>query len=96
MVKLGSSSVTTAAGNVDTAAVGSICAQIAAIRTGARRVVVVSSGAIAAGWSALGEGRERSKDPAVLQAVSAVGQPLLVQAWIDELARYGLVAGRCV
>ena len=94
VVKLGSSSVTTAAGNVDTAAVGSICAQIAAIRTGARRVVVVSSGAIAAGWSALGEGRERSKDPAVLQAVSAVGQPLLVQAWIDELARHGLVAGQ--
>ena len=94
VVKLGTSSVTTEGGHVDTAAIGSICAQIAQIRAGSRRVVVVSSGAIAAGWSALGEGRTRSKDPAVLQAVSAVGQPLLVQAWIDELARHGLVAGQ--
>ena len=94
VVKLGSSSVTTPTGHVDTAAIGAICAQVAAIRFGARRVVVVSSGAIAVGWSALGEGRPRSKDPAVLQAVSAVGQPLLVQAWIDELGRHGLVAGQ--
>jgi len=92
--KLFTSSVTTEGGHVDTAAIGSICAQIAQIRAGSRLVVVVSSGAIAAGWSALGEGRTRSKDPAVLQAVSAVGQPLLVQAWIDELARHGLVAGQ--
>jgi glutamate 5-kinase len=94
VVKLGSSSVTTATGQVDTSAIGSICEQVAAVRAGARRVVVVSSGAIAAGWSALGEGRARTKDPAVLQAVSAVGQPLLVQAWIDQLARHGLVAGQ--
>jgi glutamate 5-kinase len=94
VVKLGSSSVTTSTGRVDTAAIGSICEQVAAVRATSHRVVVVSSGAIAAGWSALGEGRARSKDPAVLQAVSAVGQPLLVQAWIDELARHGLVAGQ--
>jgi glutamate 5-kinase len=94
VVKLGSSSVTTPDGHVDTAAIGSICQEIASIRAGSLRVVVVSSGAIAAGWSALGEGRKRSKDLAVLQAVSAVGQPLLVQAWIDGLARHGLVAGQ--
>ena len=94
VVKLGSSSVTTPDGHVDTAAIGSICREIALIRAGSRRVVVVSSGAIAAGWSALGDGRTRSKDLAVLQAVSAVGQPLLVQAWIDGLAEHGLVAGQ--
>jgi len=94
VVKLGSTSVTTADGSVDTAMIGSICEQIAAMRASSRRVVVVSSGAIAAGWSALGEGRARSNDPAVLQAVSAVGQPRLAHAWMDGLAAQGLVAGQ--
>ncbi|MGH8996524.1 MAG: glutamate 5-kinase, partial [Acidimicrobiales bacterium] len=94
VVKLGSSSVTTARGEVARAVIESICAQIASIRSAGRRVVVVSSGAIAAGWAALGEGRPRSNDPAVLQAVSAVGQPRMVSAWIDRLAAHGLAAGQ--
>ena len=94
VVKLGSSSVTTPGGDVDAGVIRSICEQIASIRATDRRVVVVSSGAIAVGWSALGSGAARSKDPAVLQAVSAIGQPLLVQAWIDGLARHDLVAGQ--
>jgi glutamate 5-kinase len=94
VVKLGSTSVTTADGDVDVSVISSICEQVASIRATSRRVVVVSSGAIAVGWSALGSGQARSKDPAVLQAVSAVGQPLIVRAWSEGLSRHGLVGGQ--
>jgi glutamate 5-kinase len=94
VVKLGSSSVTNDRGEVDRAVIASICAEIAAIRAAGRRVVVVSSGAIAAGWEALGDGRPRSNDPAVLQAVSAVGQPRIIGAWIEHLRAHGLAVGQ--
>ena len=61
---------------------------------GGDRVVVVTSGAIAAGWSALGAGGPRPTDPAVLQAVSAVGQPRLMRTWQDGLSHHGLLAGQ--
>jgi len=57
-------------------------------------VVVVSSGAIAAGWSVLGRGEARPTDPAVLQAVSAIGQPYLMRSWQDGFSRHGQLAGQ--
>ncbi len=57
-------------------------------------VVVVSSGAISAGWAALGRGEQRPSDPAVLQAVSAVGQHRLMRLWQDGLEPHGLLAGQ--
>ena len=93
VVKLGSSSVTDEQGRIDTETIGAICAEIAWVREQCQ-VVVVSSGAIAAGWAALGEGRPRSHDVAVLQAVSAVGQPRLLGVWMEQLARHALTAGQ--
>ena len=49
---------------------------------------------MAAGWAALGEGRPAPPDSAVLQALSAVGQPRVIGAWVEELARCGLAAGQ--
>ena len=74
--------------------VGRLSEEVAALVAGGDRVVVVTSGAIAAGWSALGAGGPRPTDPAVLQAVSAVGQPRLMRTWQDGLARHGLLAGQ--
>jgi glutamate 5-kinase len=93
VVKVGSSSVTTRDGEPDAAQLGRLCDQLAAIREGGTRVVVVSSGAIAVGLRALGH-RERPSEMARLQAAAAVGQPLVVRAWQDALARHRLVAGQ--
>ncbi len=87
VVKVGSSSVT--ASTVDR-----LGREIAAARAGGHTVVVVTSGAIAAGWSALGLGEQRPSDPAVLQAVSAVGQHRLMRLWQDGLEPHGLLAGQ--
>ncbi len=87
VVKVGSSSVT-----ADT--VQRLCSEIAVARQAGHTVVVVTSGAIAAGWSALGRGEQRPSDPAVLQAVSAVGQHRLMRLWQDGLDPHGALAGQ--
>lgn len=94
VVKLGSSSVTTAAGQVDVEAIAKAAAEVATARQGGDRVVVVSSGAIAAGWPSLAPDRPRPGDLATLQAAAAVGQHRLMQVWSDALDAHGLVAGQ--
>jgi glutamate 5-kinase len=89
VVKVGSSSVTEAT-------VRRLCGEIAAAREYGHVVVIVSSGAIAAGWAALNPvgGRQRPADPAVLQAISAVGQHRLMRMWQDGFEPYGTLAGQ--
>jgi glutamate 5-kinase len=87
VVKLGSSSVTEAT-------VARLCGEIVAARRAGHTVVVVTSGAIAAGWAALDRGEQRPADPAVLQAVSAVGQHRLMRTWQDGFEPHGTLAGQ--
>ena len=87
VVKVGSSSVT-----VPT--IERLCHEIAALRGAGHTVVVVTSGAIAAGWTAMGRGAQRPGDPAVLQAISAVGQHRLMRMWQDGLDPHHILAGQ--
>ncbi len=93
VVKVGTSSVTRD-GRVDTEAVQQVADDVAAARTAGHRVVVVTSGAIAAGWTALADGRPRPRDLATLQAAAAVGQHRLMRVWSDAFERHGLRAGQ--
>src|SRR5215469_18215904 len=88
-MKVGSSSVTPET-------VARLCSEVAAARADGHTVVVVTSGAIAAGWAALHPDgrRQRPADPAVLQAVSAVGQHRLMRLWQDGLEPHGTLAGQ--
>jgi glutamate 5-kinase len=94
VVKIGSSSVTNASGRVDGDAIDKLAAEVAAARSAGTRVVVVTSGAITAGWTTLAPDTPRPSDPATLQAVAAVGQHRLMQVWSDALGRRGLTAGQ--
>ena len=87
VVKVGSTSVTKET-------VRRLSGEIAAARREGHVVVVVTSGAIAAGWATLGRGEQRPSDPAVLQAVSAVGQHRLMRLWQDGLDPHGALAGQ--
>ncbi len=93
VVKVGSSSLTTAAGGIDPARVRRLVDVLAAARVGGVEVVLVSSGAIAAGLSPLGLAR-RPKSLAAQQAAASVGQGLLVHRYTEELARHGVIAGQ--
>ena len=95
VAKIGTSSITDDHGDIDEAAVAKFCAEVAAVRAAGRPVVVVTSGAIAAGLPAIGLGGERRPGDAVtLQAVSAVGQSRLMRVYDASFATHDLVAGQ--
>ncbi len=93
VVKVGSSSLTTAEGGIDPARVRSLVDTLASLRARGAEVVLVSSGAIAAGLSPLGL-RRRPRDLATQQAAASVGQGLLVHRYTEEFARHGLGVGQ--
>jgi glutamate 5-kinase len=90
VVKIGSSSLTTTAGGLDRALVDALVDVLAA-HPG--EVVLVSSGAIAAGLAPLGLPR-RPRDLATQQAAASVGQGLLMQAYTQSFARFGRTVGQ--
>src|SRR3954453_15570464 len=94
VVKVGTSSITDAAGEIDAHRIEKLCAEVAHERGLGRRGVVVTSGAIAAGLPAIGLSGTRPTDLATLQAVSAVGQHRLMRTWDDALGQHRLVAGQ--
>src|SRR3712207_9410445 len=66
---------------------------LGAVREQGREVVLVSSGAIAAGLAPLGVvGRPR--DLATAQAAASVGQLRLVQTYADAFARHDVTVGQ--
>lgn len=93
VVKVGSSSLTTAAGGIDPERVRALVDALAAARARGAEVVLVSSGAIAAGLAPLGLAR-RPRGLAAQQAAAAVGQGLLVHRYTEELRRHDLTAGQ--
>lgn len=66
-----------------------LAAEIAAIVAAGHEVIVVSSGAVAAGLGALGL-KERPEDLSARQACAAVGQCALMHRYSEEFAPHGL------
>lgn len=93
VAKIGTASITDDHGAIDGAAVAKLSDEVAALRLGGHEVIVVSSGAVAAGVAALGMAA-RPADIQTLQAISAAGQSRLVEAYNRELARHGLVGAQ--
>ena len=91
VVKIGSSSLTSAAGGLDPARLGRLVDTLAQERE--REVVLVSSGAIAAGLAPLGLPR-RPADLATQQAAASVGQGLLIGRYAEAFARHGRTVGQ--
>ena len=77
VVKVGTSTMTDATGRVDRAWIADLAHQVAALRSKGAHVVVVSSGAIAAGMETLGQS-ERPEALTELQATAAIGQVRLI------------------
>ncbi len=93
VVKIGSSSLTTAAGGLDPQRLAALVDVLATVRARGAEVVLVSSGAIAAGLAPLGLSTRPRGLPAQ-QAAASVGQGLLVHRYTDALARHGIVVGQ--
>ena len=93
VVKVGSSSLTTALGGIDPARIKALVDELARIRLAGREVVLVSSGAIAAGLAPLAL-RTRPRDLATQQAAASVGQGLLMGDYTRLFGAYGLAVGQ--
>ncbi|MGH3424742.1 MAG: glutamate 5-kinase, partial [Nocardioidaceae bacterium] len=93
VVKVGSSSLTTAEGGLDAERLDALAATLAARRLGGSEVVLVSSGAIATGLTPLHLAR-RPRDLASQQAAASVGQGLLLARYTTAFAAHGLRVGQ--
>ncbi|MGO4957737.1 glutamate 5-kinase [Luteococcus sp. Sow4_B9] len=93
VVKVGSSSLTTVEGGIDTQRLHQLVDAIADVRAHGTQVVLISSGAIAAGLAPLGLAR-RPSDLATQQAAASVGQGLLIQEYTERFGMHGLRVGQ--
>lgn len=93
VVKVGSSSLTQEGGRLDPERLNALVAALASIHLMDARVVLVSSGAIAAGFGPLGFDT-RPTDVATQQAAAAVGQGLLMAQYEAAFGRYGVRVGQ--
>ena len=93
VVKVGSSSLTTASGGLDPVRVDALVATLADAHDTGVELVLVSSGAIAAGLAPLGLAR-RPRDLSTQQAAASVGQGLLVHRYTESFATRGITVGQ--
>ncbi|HEU4360217.1 MAG TPA: glutamate 5-kinase [Mycobacterium sp.] len=93
VVKVGTTALTADNGMFDAGRLAALTDAIEARMKAGSDVVIVSSGAIAAGIEPLGLSR-RPTDLATKQAAASVGQVALVNAWSTAFARYGRTVGQ--
>ena len=93
VVKIGTTALTDSRGLFDPARLAALADAIETRMKAGTDVVIVSSGAIAAGIEPLGLTR-RPADLATKQAAASVGQVALVNAWSNAFGRYDRTVGQ--
>ncbi|MGV0626701.1 glutamate 5-kinase [Mycolicibacter minnesotensis] len=93
VVKIGTTALTSESGRFDAARLAGLAEAIETRMKAGSDVVIVSSGAIAAGLDPLGLSK-RPTDLATKQAAASVGQVALVNAWSAAFGRFGRTVGQ--
>lgn len=93
VIKIGSSSLTHESGRIDLWKMEKLVRQVANIRHSGKHVILVSSGAIAAGMGKLHFKRRPESIPEK-QAAAAVGQTTLMHMYEKLFAEYGLAVAQ--
>lgn len=93
IVKVGSRSLTGDDGRLDREQVANLAQQLVGLVEAGKRVILVSSGAVASGVGRLGL-PGRPSDLATLQAVAAIGQTHLIQVYEQTFTKHGRVAAQ--
>jgi glutamate 5-kinase len=92
-VKVGSNVLTKSDGTLNSANINHIVDQIAFLHQHGVEVVLVSSGAVAAGRGEIGNGRKLDTVSA-RQLWSAVGQVKMINKWAEAFNKYGIVCAQ--
>ncbi|CAM3981068.1 glutamate 5-kinase [Bacillus luti] len=93
VVKIGSSSLADSHGGISKKQISDHVAALARLKEEGHEVLLITSGAVAAGFSALGY-PSRPVTIKGKQAAAAVGQSLLMQAYTEEFRKYGIVTAQ--
>lgn len=93
VVKIGSSSLTSAGVGLKLDHIAAFVSAVAERRSRGHQVIIVSSGAIAAGLPVLGLSR-RPSDLATQQASASIGQGMLLATYSQAFAQHGLTVGQ--
>ncbi len=93
VIKVGSNVLTGDDGRIDQQRIDRLAAQVARIHGTGRHVIIVSSGAVAAGMEVLGLS-ERPQDLPHLQATAAVGQARLIARYERAFQTHGIHAAQ--
>lgn len=92
-MKVGSAVLTDGTG-INSEVVDNLCRQISFLRDSGREVILVSSGAVAAGRKKLALADNVSIGMKEKQALAAVGQSRLMQTYDENFSRYGKTIGQ--
>lgn len=93
VIKIGSNLLTTGQGRLNTERIDSLCAEMGELLSAGKKIVIISSGAVAAGM----EKMDLSGKPATLpefQACAAAGQISLMNSYYDAFRKAGLEAAQ--
>ncbi|BCW45847.1 glutamate 5-kinase [Arthrobacter sp. StoSoilB5] len=93
VVKVGSSSLTSIKGGISEKSLTSLVNALADKRNAGTEIILVSSGAIAAGLAPLGLAK-RPKDLATQQAAASVGQGLLMARYTQAFSAHGVTVSQ--
>ncbi|MBI1885231.1 MAG: glutamate 5-kinase [Chloroflexi bacterium] len=93
VAKFGTNVLTAGSDRLDAEVMSALAGQVARLHEEGRDVIIVTSGAIAAGRHRLGEPRERKGVP-LRQVLAAVGQSDLMQAYQELFAGHGITAAQ--
>lgn len=93
VVKIGSSSLTSEEGGLNRERIQFFASELAALHAVGCSPLLVTSGAVAAGFRQIGY-PSRPKAVHEKQAAAAVGQALLMQAYQEAFSRFGIVAAQ--
>jgi len=89
VVKVGTSGITTSEGKIDEEEMKRLSEQIAAVVEGGDRIVLVTSGAVAAGIAELGI-PPKPNDLVFQQASAAAGQSVLMAKYREQFKKHGI------
>lgn len=89
VIKVGSLAVTDETGGVDPNKISDIVQELEHLKAKGFSPILVSSGAINSGRSFINRPEEKKMMISFQQAAAAVGQPLLMKAYVDALTKHG-------
>lgn len=93
VVKVGTSLLTDGAAGISKSFVSKLTEDVAALRREGREVILVTSGAIGSGLAAMGH-KEKPRTIPGKQAMAAIGQPRLMQAYAHAFAQHDLITAQ--